>query len=53
MRVAHNDLGLDHLYVVHPGEHGFALDEAITAITLPALIDILQAPAAPPAPNAG
>lgn len=42
MRVALQDLALDHLYVVHPGEHTFALDNAITAITLPALIDRLQ-----------
>jgi predicted AAA+ superfamily ATPase len=43
MRVALKDLQLDHLYVVHPGEHRFPLDEAITAITLPALITELQA----------
>jgi len=42
MRVALQDLQLDHLYVVHPGEHRFPLDEAITAITLPALITELQ-----------
>jgi len=42
MRVALKDLQLDHLYVVHPGEHRFPLDEAITAITLPALITELQ-----------
>ena len=42
MRVALQDLTLDHLYVVHPGEHTFALDESITAITLPRLIEALQ-----------
>lgn len=42
MRIALQDLALDHLYVVHPGEHTFALDDAITAITLPALITRLQ-----------
>lgn len=42
MRVALQDLHLDHLYVVHPGEHCFPLDEAVTAITLPALITELQ-----------
>ncbi|MCA0374521.1 MAG: ATP-binding protein [Gemmatimonadetes bacterium] len=34
MRVAQQDLGLDHLYVVHPGEHVFGLDVGITAVTL-------------------
>lgn len=42
MRIALQDLGLDQLYVVHPGEHTFALDTAITAIALPALIDLLR-----------
>ena len=42
MRVALHDLGLDHLYIVHPGEHEFPLDESITAITLPRLIDVLR-----------
>jgi predicted AAA+ superfamily ATPase len=44
MRVAQQDLGLDHLYVVHAGGHRFALDEAITAIPLPAVIEELQTP---------
>jgi predicted AAA+ superfamily ATPase len=42
MRVALHDLALDHLYIVHPGEHEFPLDKSITAITLPRLIEILQ-----------
>lgn len=37
------DLLLDHLYVVHPGEHTFVLDTAITAVTLPQLTAILLA----------
>ena len=41
MRVVLQDLALDHLYVVHPGEHTFALDATITAISLPRLLDIL------------
>lgn len=41
MRIAQQDLGLDHLYVVHPGEHEFALDETITAVPLPRIIEIL------------
>jgi predicted AAA+ superfamily ATPase len=42
MRIALQDLALDQLYVVHPGEHTFALDTAITAIALPALIHLLR-----------
>lgn len=41
MRVAVQDLALDHLYVVHPGSHRFPLDETITAIPLPDLITLL------------
>lgn len=47
MRVALQDLHLDHLYVVHPGAHRFPLDTAITAIPVPALIDELQTSHAP------
>jgi hypothetical protein len=42
MRIAQQDLSLDHLYVVHPGEHEFPLDESITAITLPGVVDMLR-----------
>ena len=41
MRTAQEDLGLDHLYVVHPGPHTFPLDTALTAITLQELIGVL------------
>jgi predicted AAA+ superfamily ATPase len=41
MRIAQQDLSLDHLYVVHPGEHTFPLDDSITAVTLPELLEIL------------
>lgn len=41
MRVAQQDLGLDHLYVVHPGEHEFTLDDSITALPLPGILRIL------------
>lgn len=34
MHVALNDLGLDHLFVVHPGEQRFPLAERVTAIPL-------------------
>jgi uncharacterized protein len=37
MQVACGDLALDHLYVVHPGKHAFALDARISAIPLPML----------------
>jgi len=43
MRVATQDLALDHLYVVHPGEHEFLLDEAITAVPLPRMVERLRA----------
>ena len=42
MRVAQQDLSLDHLYVVYPGEHDYPLDESITAISLPRLLDVLR-----------
>ena len=41
MRVALEDLSLDHLYIVHPGEHSYPLDEVISAITLPKVMDLL------------
>lgn len=41
MRVAMDDLSLDHLYVVHPGEHCYPLDETITAINLPEILSLL------------
>lgn len=42
MRIALDDLGLDHLHVVHPGKHSFALDTALTATTLPDLLETLS-----------
>lgn len=39
MRVAGDDLQLDHLHVVHPGRHSFPLAERISATTLPDLLD--------------
>lgn len=42
MRIAQQDLALDHLYVVHPGEHVFPLDETVTAVTLPHALDLLR-----------
>ena len=41
MRIASNDLNLSQLYVVHPGAHTFPIEENITAIDLPTLIQEL------------
>lgn len=38
MRIALQDLGLDALYVVYPGEHRFVLDAGIEAVPLWALL---------------
>lgn len=42
MRIARQDLSLDHLYLVYPGAHDFPLDESITAISLPHVLDVLH-----------
>lgn len=42
MRISLDDLGLNHLYVVHPGTNSFALTKNISAITLPGLLEILD-----------
>ncbi|MGH7790164.1 MAG: ATP-binding protein [Candidatus Binatia bacterium] len=42
MRIAQQDLSLDHLYIVYPGTHDYPLDESITAIALPHLLDVLR-----------
>jgi len=34
MRTAKEDLRLDHLWVIHPGVHGFPMEEGITAMPL-------------------
>lgn len=41
MRVAMEDLKLDHLYVVHPGQHTFPLGAKLTALPLPNLLERL------------
>jgi len=41
MKIAESDLGLDHLYVIHPGTHRFPLSESITALPLPEALKIL------------
>ena len=48
MRIAQHDLSLDHLYIVYPGKHDYPLDESITAMALPHLLDVLHpGPGAP------
>jgi len=43
MQVALQDLGLEHLWVVYPGRHEYALDERITALPLEALPRLVTA----------
>jgi predicted AAA+ superfamily ATPase len=42
MRVAQQDLGLHHLYVIHPGHHEFPLAPAITVLPLRRALDLLS-----------
>ena len=42
MRIAQQDLALDHLYVVNPGEHSYPLDDAITVMPLLQVVDLLK-----------
>jgi predicted AAA+ superfamily ATPase len=34
MQIAMNDLNLDHLYIVHPGNDSFPIQKKITALSL-------------------
>ena len=34
MRIAIEDLGLEHLWVIYPGRHEYDIDENISAITI-------------------
>ena len=43
MRVALSDLELEHLYVVHPGETTYPLDDRITALALRGAAELLGA----------
>lgn len=54
MHVAREDLGLAHLYVVHPGEGSHPLNEGTTAVGLASLAGVLRAKRllARPAPTA-
>ena len=42
MHIATADLGLDHLYLVHPGKNSFPLTEKISAITLAEVLETLS-----------
>jgi predicted AAA+ superfamily ATPase len=42
MRVALADLGLEHLWVVHPGADSYPLDERISALAVAALRDTVE-----------
>jgi predicted AAA+ superfamily ATPase len=44
MRIAQEDLNLDHLCVVHPGKHSYPLDTNLKAATLPDMLDDLSNP---------
>ena len=37
MQVALHDLALEHLWIIYPGRHEYALDERISALPLDAL----------------
>ena len=41
MHIAQKDLGLDHLHIVHPGEHSFPVEDHITATPLQGLLKAL------------
>jgi len=43
MHVAIEDLGLEHLWVIYPGDHTFALDDKITAVPLEEILERAQA----------
>jgi len=43
MRVAMDDLKLDHLWVVYPGQHTYPMDDRITALPLGNVADMLLA----------
>ena len=42
MHIATADLGLDHLYLVHPGKNSFPLTEKISAVTLAEVLETLS-----------
>lgn len=44
MRTAKAGLGLDHLYVIHPGGHRFPMETDVTAVPLAQVRELAQAP---------
>ena len=42
IRVATNDLGLKHLWIVYPGETTYQLDERITVIPVSRMEDVTR-----------
>ena len=43
MHIAIEDLGLEHLWVIYPGDQKYALDDKITAIPLEELFQLAKA----------
>ena len=43
MRVAIADLGLEHLWVVYPGDQRYALDDGITVLPLSGVVELAHA----------
>ena len=43
MHIAIQDLGLEHLWIIYPGEHQYSLDSKITAIPLQEILKMIQA----------
>ncbi len=42
MHIAIKDLGLEHLWVIYPGDQKYALDSKITAIPLEEILQLAQ-----------
>jgi hypothetical protein len=40
MRVALNDLKLDHLWVIYPGQHRYPVDDKITVLPLGSIHEV-------------
>jgi predicted AAA+ superfamily ATPase len=41
MRIALNDLQLDHLWVIYPGQHTYPVDEKITVMPISEIINLI------------
>ena len=42
MRIALNDLQLDHLWVIYPGQHTYPVDEKITVMPISEIFNLKQ-----------